>query len=297
MISLSRASEFLAEFQAGMDAPALPERIAARYQLVSSLGHSPDSGAFLLRRAEDGALFVLKADTGEQDLAGEFRLLGRLGRDLAPEPVDYFEKDGVQYLIRTYLPGQTLAEAWEPGADFARWAELGARLCGLLARLHSLDPPVVHRDIKPENIILSPDGTPRLIDFGAARCCKPGQDADTVCLGTRTTAAPEQYGFAQTDQRTDLYALGVTLRWMAAGSYRSEALEEADCPGWVKRFLRRAAAFDPKDRFPSARRSAAGPRPPWSGQPAPRCSKAARRTAGCTLIPPARPAVPRPRRS
>ena len=249
---MAQASEFLEAFQSALDAPPLPERVSAEYRLVSALGHREGGGAFLLRRRRDGVPFVLKLDSGGQDLAGEFRLLGRLEPGLAPEPVDYFEEDGTQYLIRTYLPGQSLAEAWEADASFARWTDLGAQLCGLLARLHSLDPPIVHRDIKPENIILSPEGTPGLIDFGIARSVKPEQETDTVRMGTRTTAAPEQYGFAQSDQRTDLYALGVTLRWMATGSYRPEALESADCPGWVKRFLRKAAAFDPKNRFCSA---------------------------------------------
>lgn len=249
---MTQVSEFLGSFQRSLDAPALPERLSARYQLVSALGHRAESGAFLLRRKADDAPFVLKIDTGGQDLSEEFRLLGRLPKGLAPEPVECFKENGVQYLVRTYLAGQTLAEVWEAGPDYDRWADLGEQLCGILSKIHSLGPPVVHRDIKPENIILSPEGRPYLIDFGIARNYKPEQETDTVHMGTRATAAPEQYGFAQSDQRTDLYALGVTLRWMATGSYRPDSLESAACPGWVKRFLRRAAAFDPADRFPSA---------------------------------------------
>lgn len=243
-------SDFLASFQPALDTLPLPERVRTRYEVVSVLGHRPGSGTFLLRRREDGASFVLKADAGGQDLEQEYRLLAQLRKGMAPEPVDYFEQDGTQYLVRTYLPGKTLAETWEAGCG--RWADLGLRLCALLSQLHSQEPPIVHRDIKPENIILSPEGEPCLIDFGIARSCKPEQETDTVHMGTRTTAAPEQYGFAQSGPRTDLYALGVTLRWMVTGSYRPEALECADCPAWTKRFLRKAAAFDPADRFPSA---------------------------------------------
>ena len=278
---MQQISEFLAAYQSSLDPPALPERISGGYQLLSVLGRRPDSGAFLLQRREDGARFVLNTDSGRQDLEESFRLLGQLPRGLAPEPVDFFEEDGVQYLIRSYIPGQPLSDAWEQGNSFDRWADLGAQLCGLLARLHSMDPPIVHRDIKPENIILSPEGRPYLIDFGIARSYKPEQAADTVRLGTRTTAAPEQYGFAQTDQRTDLYALGVTLRWMATGSYRSEALEEADCPGWVKRFLRKAAAFDPKDRFHSAQAMASVLRRHTAGQ---RRKGRALAAAACLLL-------------
>lgn len=250
---MPRASEFLAGFRPAPDGLTLPGSISARYRLDSALGHRAEGGAFLLRRRKDGAPFVLRMDTEDgQDLFEEFRLLSRLPDGLGPEPVECFVEDGVRYMIRSYLPGQPLSEIWDPGEGLGRWRELGEELCRLLAELHRLDPPIVHRDVKPENIILSPEGKPRLIDFGIARRYKPGCDTDTVHMGTRTTAAPEQYGFSQSDQRTDLYALGVTLRWMLTGSYAPEALEEADCPAWVKRFLRKAAAFDPADRFPSA---------------------------------------------
>lgn len=250
---MPQASEFLAGFRPAPDGLVLPESISSRYRLDSALGHRAEGGAFLLRSRKDGTPFVLRMDREDgQDLFEEFRLLSRLPEGLGPEPVECFVEDGVRYMLRSYLPGQPLSEAWDPGAGLDRWRELAEKLCRLAAELHSLTPPIVHRDIKPENIILSPEGQPRLIDFGIARRYKPEQDTDTVHMGTRTTAAPEQYGFSQSDQRTDLYALGVTLRWMLTGSYAPEALEEADCPAWVKRFLRKAAAFDPADRFPSA---------------------------------------------
>lgn len=130
---------------------------------------------------------------------------------------------------------------------------VGKALCLLLEQIHGMEPPVIHRDIKPENVILSPTGEPCLIDFDIAREYKSGQEADTVFMGTRCTAAPEQYGYAQTDERTDLYALGVTLRYMLTGSYEPSALEQADCPERLKRCLQKAAAFSPDDRYRSAK--------------------------------------------
>ncbi len=124
--------------------------------------------------------------------------------------------------------------------------EIGRKLCGLMAVLHIQEPPIIHRDIKPENIILLSGGGLGLIDFGAARRYAPGRDTDTRHLGTRTTAAPEQYGYAQTDSRTDLYAAGATLLWLAAGTYDREAL--STLPGWLKRAQGKAMAFDPADR-------------------------------------------------
>lgn len=232
----------------------LPERLAGRYRPESCLLCREGREVWLLGDGE-GRRYILKIDrTGRRDLAGEFSLMGRLPQDLAgrvPLPVDCFQEGDAQYLLRTCLPGRPLSEVWEPG-DVPRCVEIGKKLCSLLEQLHSLDDPVIHRDIKPENIILSPEGEPGLIDFGIARVYKEGQGNDTVFMGTRSTAPPEQYGYAQTDRRADVYSLGVTLRWMLTGSYDPDALERADCPEGLKRCLNRAAAFDPKDRYPSA---------------------------------------------
>ena len=119
----------------------------------------------------------------------------------------------------------------------------------LLERLHSLEPPVIHRDIKPENIVLGEDGAVGLIDFGIARQYKPERESDTRLMGSRSTAPPEQYGFAQTDGRADLYALGATLSWLLTGSYERDALEKAPVSRRLRRVLTKAAAFSPADRY------------------------------------------------
>ena len=87
---------------------------------------------------------------------------------------------------------------------------------------------MIYRDIKPENILLLPDGGIGLIDFGIARQFKDGKDTDTRHMGTRATAAPEQYGYAQTDQRTDLYSLGMTLIWLLTGRYDRDSLTQTE---------------------------------------------------------------------
>lgn len=249
------ASEFLEQFGSSLEGVELPGRILAAYRPESCLAQREDGAVWLLRRRADGERVVLRiCRDGSRDLGEEFRVMGRLPAGLdgrVPGAVDLFEEGGAQYLLRTYLPGTPLDEAAEREGRRS-WEAVGRDLCALLERLHGLDPPVIHRDIKPENIIIAPDGSAGLIDFGIARSYDPERDTDTVHMGTRATAAPEQYGFAQSDQRTDLYALGVTLRWMATGSYRPEAVDSARLSAAQRRFLRRAAAFDPARRFPDA---------------------------------------------
>lgn len=92
-------------------------------------------------------------------------------------------------------------------------------LCDILHKLHGNLPPIIHRDIKPSNIIFSSDGVVKLIDFNAARELRAEQNEDTRLMGTRRFAAPEQYGFGQSDPRTDIYALGITFYYMLTGDY------------------------------------------------------------------------------
>ena len=251
---MSLKEEFDRDFQPVLESISLPERMKGRYRPESCIACREGCEIWLLRDGT-GNRFVLKIDrTKEQDLAGEYALTRSLPRELegcVPRPVDCFQEGAAWYLLRTYLPGQSLAEAWEQG-DARCCAELGQKLCVLLERLHGLEEPVIHRDIKPENIILTPEGEPGLIDFGIARTYKEGQGSDTMFMGTRNTAPPEQYGYAQTDQRADIYSLGMTLCWMLTGSYRQEALDQGSYPEDLKRCLRKATAFDPENRYRSA---------------------------------------------
>ena len=100
---------------------------------------------------------------------------------------------------------------------------LCAKLAEILIYLHSRTPPVIHRDIKPENVIITEEKEPVLIDFDIARTFKTAEETDTVFFGTKGYAPPEQYGFAQTDCRSDIYAFGVLLRFLLTTVYGKTA--------------------------------------------------------------------------
>lgn len=257
---MKNVEQFLSKFSPLPEHITLPERVRALYTVDSCLAEREDGASvWRLRRQEDQALFVLKlAALDGEDLEEEARILARVSPCLpgvVPEPVDCFREDGITYFLRTYLPGETLVQ-WrerEDGCTEAQCVALGQQLCALLEVLHSQEPPVIHRDIKPENILRLPDGRPGLLDFGIARQFKDGQDTDTKRMGTRATAAPEQYGYAQTDQRTDLYALGMTLIWLLTGRYDRDGLAQAkSCSAYLRKVLEKAVAFAPEDRYQSA---------------------------------------------
>lgn len=104
--------------------------------------------------------------------------------------------------------------------------------------LHHAVPPIIHRDIKASNIMINEEGKPVIIDFDAAKTFKGTRGRDTVLIGTEGSAAPEQYGFAESDERTDIYALGIL-----AGEMFPEK----------KDFVKKATSIDPGERFQNIR--------------------------------------------
>ena len=150
----------------------------------------------------------------------EAELLARLSHPNLPRVTDHFEESGKNYLVMEFVPGETMADYVartglpQPPERVLAWAR---QLCDVLEYLHSQRPPVIFRDLKPANIMITPQGTLKLIDFGIARLFKPGQAKDTQAFGTIGYSAPEQYGRGQTDARSDVYSLGVLLHQLLTG--------------------------------------------------------------------------------
>jgi len=147
----------------------------------------------------------------------EAQLLAMLDHTNLPKVADYFEEGGKQYLVMDFVDGQTLEQivaatpGFIPEPTILVWAE---QLCDVLEYLHMRQPPIIFRDLKPANIMLTREGKIKLIDFGIARFFKAGKTKDTAAYGTMGYAAPEQFGTGQTDARSDIYGLGVTLHYL-----------------------------------------------------------------------------------
>ena len=125
------------------------------------------------------------------------------------------------YLIMQYIPGQTLEDYLHTKSGGYLSEEetiaFGLAIAQLMQTLHAANPPVIFRDLKPSNIMLTSQNEFFLIDFGIARNYTPGKTKDTTPLGSPGFAPPEQYGRAQTDQRSDIYSLGATMQTMLTG--------------------------------------------------------------------------------
>lgn len=120
-------------------------------------------------------------------------------------------------------------------------------LCDILNCLHSCKPPVIHRDIKPSNIIVNSDMKVTLIDFNASKKFDSHKNYDTYLMGTAEYAAPEQFGFSQSDERTDIYALGILLNILITGCFPRDVL----CSGAVSKVVTKCTQMEPSQRYSS----------------------------------------------
>ena len=144
----------------------------------------------------------------------EATILSRLNHPNLPAFTDFFTEGSRHFLVMEYIEGNTLEELLEHNrGPFSERRVLGwaRQLCDVLEYLHSQQPPVIFRDMKPGNIMLRRDGRIKLIDFGIARIFRHSGSRDTQMLGTPGFAPPEQYGISQTDERSDIYSLAMTL--------------------------------------------------------------------------------------
>ena len=153
------------------------------------------------------------------------------------------ENDNHLILIEEYIEGNTLDQQILSKEDVRN---IMHQLCECLNSLHKLDPPIVHRDIKPENIIYH-NNKVTLLDFGIARFLDSKKNKDTLILGSVGYAAPEQFGFQQSNPQTDIYALGKLMNYLLNGS-----LEHQDnIPLDLKHIIIKATQLDYKNRYNS----------------------------------------------
>lgn len=151
----------------------------------------------------------------------EARFLVRLHHPNLPKVTDAFVEDDRFFVAMEYIEGVTLEaqlrSAGPDGLPVVAVIDWALQITDVLAYLHSQEPPIIFRDLKPSNVMLQADGRIRLIDFGIARRFQPGAVKDTDLLGSVGYSPPEQFGRHQTDNRSDIYALGATLHHLVTG--------------------------------------------------------------------------------
>lgn len=201
-----------------------------KYEILTLIGQGGMSKVYLARDRRLNKQWAVKEiqkktrdknnEVVVQSAIAEANMIKQLDQPSIVRIVDIIDNPDVIYIIEDYIEGETLNTILEengaqPQELVIEWA---MQICEALEYLHTRKPAIIYRDMKPSNVMLKPDGNIKIIDFGIAREYKEQSLADTVSLGTKGYAAPEQFGGkGQTDARTDVYCLGVTLYHLVTG--------------------------------------------------------------------------------
>ena len=222
--------------------------ITSQYEKIRLLKQSERSAVWLAA-APQGQLIILKH---LQQTGLPLRSLKEAKIPLLPQLYYITETKSETITSEEYITGTSLAQYRQEGRFLTpqEAEKILLALCDGLAALHALG--IIHRDIKPAHILIEKDGTPRLIDFDTCRLLKDNQREDTELLGTKTYAPPEQFGFQQTDCRSDIYALGQTINELLPPDYQ----------GKLRSIVKRCQRLDPADRYQSMQKLKAAIRRP-----------------------------------
>ncbi len=237
------------------DLTRYPQGFLNDYEPFECLADSECAETLLVKNKRTGMFYVAKCYLNDQAVSHttEADILKKLQHTGLPRFVDEYRSGTMLCVIREYVEGMPLHQwAADTKPDAAAAVRVVLKLCDLLLYLHGQSPPIIHRDIKPQNLIVGTDGQLWLIDFGISRLYREDGKTDTACFGTQDFAAPEQYGFAQTDMRSDIYSCGVLLGWLLTGEAKREDALPNIADKRLSRIVEKCIAFAPSQRYASA---------------------------------------------
>lgn len=233
----------------------IPENLIEDYFVLSCLKFSKHRQVYLLEEKTTRQKKILKCGRKNQAqlLREEYELLKKIHSSFFPEAEDFGEENGTFYFLREYIEGKTLYELVNQKEFLSEEesASILLEICKIVQELHTQKPAIIYRDMKPQNLVLKKDGSFCCIDLDSARIYKENEGQDTVCLGTRGVASPEQYGFMQTDERTDIYGLGMLLLYLATGDYQKDGELFYYLSPKMRKIIEKATQFNPSHRYQS----------------------------------------------
>lgn len=242
-----------------------------KYRVLDVVGSGGMSTVYLVRNERANKSWAIKEvlKQGEENLEvkknsliAETEMLKKLNHPNLPAIVDVIETDDTFLVVMDYIEGNDLGDVLDefgaqPQDKVIEWAK---QICDVLQYLHTRNPIIIYRDLKPANIMLKPDGNLTLIDFGTAREAEIKDVANTVSLGTRGYAAPEQFGDgARADNRTDIYCFGATIYHLVTGHnpaeepYVIERIRDINpsLSGGLEKIILKCTQPKPQDRYQS----------------------------------------------
>lgn len=243
--------------------------IDGKYEILKQIGKGGMSFVYLSmdkRLNKQWAIKeIRKRGNGKNDeivinsLLAEAKMMKMLDHPALPRIVDIIDDNETIYIVMDYIEGESLDKIIleygpQPEEIVIDWAK---QLCDVLGYLHS--KKIIYRDMKPANVMLKPEGNLKVIDFGIAREYKEQNTTDTTVLGTKGYASPEHYGARQTDARSDIFTLGMTLHHLLTGiDPRTPDYMYAPIRQWnpqlsdgIEAIIDKCTAISPEDRYQS----------------------------------------------
>lgn len=205
------------------------------------------NGPILVRKKDTKEFFVKKCYP--LYLEEHLLTLQKIKHAHLPKIQELIVQEGKLWLYEEFVQGKTLTEVIQTSErlETNQIITIAMSILEALGALHKKG--LVHRDVKPGNIMMTNEGNVKLIDFDAVRAVDGGKENDTVQLGTMGFASPEQFGFAESDERSDLYSLGVVMNICSVQEYPKKYLTEDHA---LRGIIRKATKLEPAERYQSA---------------------------------------------
>ncbi|RDY28213.1 serine/threonine protein kinase [Romboutsia weinsteinii] len=215
------------------------------YEELKSIYSSKKVEIILVQNVHDDRVYIKKIL--KEYTKDVYESLQNIRSIYTPKIYDIFEINDKLIVIEEFINGDTLQTILEEKGKLGEEVVIKymISLCDVLDIIHNLDPPVIHRDIKPSNIIISNDNVLKLIDFDIARTYKDGENMDTTLLGTKGYASPEQFGFDQTDCRSDIYAMGIMMNVLSVGKHTKEEIST----GVLNDIIKKCTSISANERY------------------------------------------------
>ena len=235
-----------------------------KYEVVKTLGQGGMSTVYLCKNTRLGNFWAIKEVKkelkGQMDFLAEPNILKNLSHPGVPRVVDIFYREDNLYIVEDYIEGETLQDYIKKNGfiGIKQINNIVLSICSIIEYLHSFNPPIIYRDLKPSNIMITPKDKIVLIDFGISRIYKQGGDKDTIYMGSKGYAAPEQYGMEQTCIQTDIYGIGAVIYFLVTGKAPIALLEPLKDESYsnevsleLKKIIQKAMQIDIESRYSS----------------------------------------------
>ena len=218
-----------------------------RASIYTEVAELSEGKVYIVKSSLDDRIYIKKVLPVENyDIYTKIR---ELDIPNIPRIYEIIDMDDRVIIIEEYINGHSLEEILDEvktltEVDVVKYI---LDLVDILNELYRGNSAIIHRDIKPSNIMINNDGILKLIDFDISRIHKSNKSTDTNVLGTYGYAAPEQFGFDQTDIRADIYSIGATMNVLLTGKLPMEELHD----GRLSKIISKCIELDPERRFQS----------------------------------------------